>query len=221
MTDNNPTANNRMVLLLIGGIPLTMILAATWLWYFVARGDLDLVGVVGTANRGSLVQPPRQLDNQPLRDQSGSSIKFTDLEPRWAMVVPASGGRCDADCENSLYVTRQIHLAMGKEFNRLRRLYVSTDTVESTQLAVRELSDGRTAPPAGEFARYLATEHSGLQALTLSAAGYAALFAEHTADSSTWYLVDPAGWIMMSYNKKIPYKDVITDLKFLLKNSGG
>ncbi len=128
MTDTNPTANNRMILLLIGGIPLTMILAATWLWYFVARGDLDLVGMVGTANRGTLVQPPRQLDDQTLRDESGSSIKFADLEPRWAMVIPAAGGRCDEACENTLYVTRQIHLAMGKEFNRLRRLYVSTDT---------------------------------------------------------------------------------------------
>ncbi len=60
-----------------------------------------------------------------------------------------------------------------------------------------------------------------MQALTLSAAGYAALFPEHTADPSTWYLVDPAGWVMMSYNKEVPYKDVIADLKFLLKNSGG
>ena len=33
------TSNSRMVLLLIGGIPITMILVSTWLWYFVARGD--------------------------------------------------------------------------------------------------------------------------------------------------------------------------------------
>ena len=39
MIDTNPSANNRMVLLLIGGIPVTMILMATWLWYFVAQGD--------------------------------------------------------------------------------------------------------------------------------------------------------------------------------------
>jgi hypothetical protein len=47
------------------------------------------------------------------------------------------------------------------------------------------------------------------------------LFPEYGADSSIWYLVDPAGWIMMSYNDQIPYKDVIADLKFLLKNFGG
>ena len=32
---------------------------------------------------------------------------------------------------------------------------------------------------------------------------------------------DPAGWIMMAYNSGDSYKDVIADLKFLLKNSRG
>ncbi|MFT4825767.1 MAG: hypothetical protein ACI9J0_003701, partial [Cryomorphaceae bacterium] len=31
----------------------------------------------------------------------------------------------------------------------------------------------------------------------------------------------PAGWIMMSYDGKVGYKGVISDLKFLLKNSSG
>jgi hypothetical protein len=221
MTETNATASNRMVLLLIGGIPVTMILAATWLWYFVASGDIDLVGVLGTANRGALVQPPRQLDDQLLRDDAGASVKYADLEPRWSMVVPATGGRCDAACEKSLYVTRQIHVAMGKEFTRLRRLYLSDSDARTTQFAVSQLSDGHPAPGAGEFARYLAREHSGLQAWTLPAEGYHTLFGEQATDPSTWYLVDPAGWVMMSYNKDVPYKDVIADLKFLLKNSGG
>jgi hypothetical protein len=221
MAHANATTHSRMVLLLIGGIPVTMILAATWLWYFVAHGDIDLVGTLGTANRGTLVQPPRQLDDQALYDESGRRARFAGLEPRWAMVLPGSGGRCDADCEKSLYVTRQIHTAMGKEFNRLRRLYLSADNTANTQLAVRQLSDAHAAPGAGEFAHYLASEHKDLQALTLSADSFAKLFPEHTADPTTWYLVDPAGWVMMSYNKEIPYKDVIADLKFLLKNSGG
>ena len=47
-----------------------------------------------------------------------------------------------------------------------------------------------------------------------------ALFAEYRNDPARWYLVDPAGWIMMSYSTDNSYKDVIADLKFLLKNSG-
>lgn len=221
MKDTNPTTGNRMVLLLIGGIPLTIILVATWLWYFVVRGDLDLVGMVGTANRGTLVQPPRQLDDQLLHDDSGTNIRFADLESRWAMVVPSSGGRCDDVCERNLYETRQIHVALGKEFNRLRRLYIGAQGVEGTNLMVEVLSDGSPVPEAGDFAGFLATEHRGLQAWSVSDSGYGALFPEQLLEPSTWYLVDPAGWIMMSYNKEVSYKDVIADLKFLLKNSGG
>ena len=209
--------NNRLVLLMIAGIPLTMILMASWLWYFVVRGDLDLVGVLGTANRGTLVQPPRQLDDFELSEQTGVPIKYADLERRWTMLVPQAAGACDQACEQRLYLTRQIHVAMGKEFGRLRRLFMSEDAVADIGLAVAELSDGRPAPPG--FARLLADEHRGLKALRLETGAYANLFAEHMADPSTWYLVDPAGWIMMSYDSEVSYKDVISDLKFLLKNS--
>lgn len=219
MTDSNSTNRNRMVLLLIGGIPLTIILAATWLWFFVARGDLDLVSVLGTANRGTLVQPPRQLDEYEVRDELGRAVKVSDLEPRWTMITANDTGRCSASCEKTLYVTRQIHVAMGKNFNRLRRFYVSDHAAKDTQLMVEKLSDDHPTPD--EFAQYLSTEHQGLQALTLSATAYAELFPEQEADPSTWYLMDPAGWIMMSYNDQVSYKDVISDLKFLLKNSGG
>lgn len=216
MADNS---QGRMVLLLIAGIPVTMILAATWLWYFVARGDLDLVGALGTANQGTLVQPPRALDDHELLDASGGRVRYSELEPRWTMVVPGREARCGEACEHSLYLTRQIRTAMGKDYNRLRRFHVSAAGPGGTRLAVQALSDGQ--PATGDFAGFLEREHGKLQALTVSAAGYDALFGEHGLDESTWYLVDPAGWVMMSYNKDVSYKDVISDLKFLLKNSGG
>ncbi len=208
-----------MVLLLIAGIPVTMILAATWLWYFVVRGELDLVGVLGTANRGQLVQPPRQLDDFAMRDAEGFAMRYGDLEPRWTMLVPVAGGSCDETCEAGLYLTRQIHVAMGKEFNRLRRVYVSDTAPGRTGISFASLSDGNPAPE--DFSAYLESEHRGLKALTLDAGDYRALFPEQAADPATWYLVDPAGWVMMSYNGTVHYKDVISDLKFLLKNSSG
>lgn len=216
MEQTTRSGNPRAVMLLIGGIPVIIILAATWLWYFVAQGHLDLVDALGTSNRGTLVQPPRQLDDYPLTDADGLAIAFADLEPRWALLVPGRGEQCDATCENTLYITRQIHVAMGKEFNRIRRLYVGDRPVADVALAVAELSDGRPAP--AELAPYLQSEHRGLKALSVSPADHAALFGEFAQDASTWYLVDPKGWIMMAYNADIPYKDVISDLKFLLKN---
>jgi hypothetical protein len=221
MAFTDPTRNNRMVLLLIAGLPITMILGATWLWYFGERGDFDVVDMLGTANRGALVQPPRQLDDKAMFDETGAQQKYADLEARWTMLVPAVSERCDDPCEKALYLTRQIHVAMGKGFNRLQRLYISEAGAVDTVLAVEMLSDDRPAPADGDFSDYLATEHLGLKALKLEKGAYSALFAEHSTNPSTWYLVDPAGWIMMSYNSEVSYKDVISDLKFLLKNSGG
>ena len=218
MENTDRSTNNRMVLLLIAGIPVTIILSATWLWYFVVQGDLDLVGALGTANRGVLLQPPRQIDEVELLDPDGVRFRNADLDPRWAMLVPGAGGVCDTSCEQSLYVTRQIHTALGKEYNRIRRLYVSGSAPGDTSLKVTELSDQRPAPAS--FSALLEDEHRGVKPLVLSPGQPDTLFVEYQSEPSTWYLVDPSGWIMMSYDSSIPYKDVIADLKFLLKNSG-
>jgi cytochrome oxidase Cu insertion factor (SCO1/SenC/PrrC family) len=218
MENTDERTKNRMLLLLIAGIPVTMILSATWLWFFVVRGDLDLVGALGTANRGVLVQPPRQIDEANILEPNGSSFRYANLKPKWTMLIPGTAGRCDTICENTLYLTRQVHVALGKEFNRLQRFYVSDTGPDDTQLTVKELSDKRPAPAS--FATYLASEHRGLRPLVLDPGGMDRFFAEFRTDPSSWYLVDPSGWIMMTYNKDIPYKDVIADLKFLLKNSG-
>ena len=72
----------RAVLLLIVGIPLTMMLAASWLWYFVVEGDLNLVGAIGTANNGTLISPPRELQQVEFSDDAGRPFRWDDLEPR-------------------------------------------------------------------------------------------------------------------------------------------
>jgi hypothetical protein len=208
---------NRMMLLLIAGIPLIMVLAASWLWYFVVRGDLDLVGTLGTANRGTLVQPPRQLDEVELLGSAGHVFKYADMQPKWTMLVPVLGGECAVSCERNLYITRQIHVAMGKSFSRLRRLYIADVSAEDTVMGVAMLSDDRPAPQV--FTQFLSEGHRGTKSLMGASTALRGLFAEYLVDPSTWYLVDPAGWIMMSYNSDVPYKDVISDLKFLLKNS--
>jgi len=209
--------NKRLVLLTIMGIPVIVILAATWLWYFVAHGDLDLVGALGTANHGTLVRPPRQIDDAAMLDEQGLPFQYRELEPRWTMLVPAARGICNRSCEHNLYITRQIHVAMGKHYRRLQRMYVSDTPVAETALAVSELSDGSPAP--ADLATLIGTEHRELKALRLDAVDYELLFPEQLAEESTWYLVDPAGWIMMSYDSSVSYKDVMSDLKFLLTNS--
>ena len=44
---------------------------------------------------------------------------------------------------------------------------------------------------------------------------------EGQSEPSAWYLVDPSGWVMLRSSTDVNYKDVIGDIKFLLKTSGG
>ena len=216
MTGNPEQAkNNRLIFLSIVGIPITIVLAATWLWFFVARGDIDLIAILGTSNHGTLVQPPRALHEAGLQS-GGTPLAYAELEPQWTFLIPGSGD-CDANCEGALYLTRQIHLAMGNELKRIRRFYVADTQIQDTLLEPTTLSDKRLAPD--DFQAYLDGEQRGIKAFTVTRDTFVTLFPEYSADRSTWYLVDPAGWIMMSYNSSVSYKDVMGDLKFLLKNS--
>ena len=209
---------NRRMLLLIAGIPVMMILTATWLWYFVARGDLDLVGALGTSNQGTLVQPPRFFADLTAYDSMQREFRYADLDSRWTMLIPSSGASCGAQCESRLYLTRQIHIAMGKDLARIRRMYVADDVPPAaTLLSAGKLSDDTPIPDS--FEQFLETQHRGLLPIQLGKEDFSGMFSEYVADPGVWYLMDPAGWIMMTYNADVTYKDVISDLKFLLKNS--
>jgi hypothetical protein len=210
--------NNRMVLLLIAGIPVTVILIATWLWYYVAQGELDLVGMLGTSNSGELVEPPRPLEQLELAKADGESATYSEMDRKWTFLIPG-GSSCGAICENTLYTTRQIHIAMGGDFNRIQRVYIGLGSPGHTALDIPSLSDNRPAP--ADFTQLLVSEHDDLRPLILKAEPFKVLFPEFLIDPSIWYLVDPAGWIMMSYTSEVSYKGVMSDLKFLLKNSSG
>jgi hypothetical protein len=224
----NPTApvspaeptpgSGRLTLAMIAGIPVIVILAASWMWYFVVNGQLDLVGSLGTSNRGDLLQPPRQAQDAGWTTPAGESFAPA-TPPRWTLVIPQRGSVCAADCERRLYETRQIHMALGKAMGRVQR-YLVTDAADGAlRLEVESLSDQRPVPD--DLGAYLATEQRGMTLWKTSEAQFDAMFAEYAEAPDSWYLMDPAGWVMMRYDPAVTYKDVIADLKFLIKNSNG
>ncbi len=221
-------SGGRATLLLIVGIPLTMILAASWLWYVVAKGDVDLLGALGTANNGTLVTPPRSLQSLTFVDAADTVFHWDDVEPRWTLVVPAPGQTCDTACERQIWLTRQIHVALGKDFNRVRRVLVTNTPLANLLLSARQPTPEGWPEgfESGSVLEYLALGHPGIIALRAEQQGFASLFTETVAEGGAqgrggWYLADPAGWVMMRYEDGLDYKAVMSDLKFLLKNSGG
>lgn len=237
MTQHTDQRGGRAILLLIAGLPVTMILAATWLWYFVERGDIDIVGALGTANSGEILSNPANIRSRSFTASDGSETSLDALEPKWTFMVVNSGEICDATCSELLYLTRQIRIAIGRDFHRIQRVMmvdVPADTIriqtstgaESAQErieggAVTEAIDNAsTIAAAGETPLLDAIESEHPDVSVWQAGSDPVVPERHAADSA-WYLVDPSGWVMMRYSSEVNYKDVIGDLKFLLKNSGG
>jgi hypothetical protein len=216
MTQSN-VKTNRLILLSIIGLPITMVLAATWLWLYVSSGELDLVGALGTSNHGRLLDPPRQVGDYHFENQFGAKVDITQSGPKWTFLVRAEA-QCDIDCMRALYTTRQIHAGLGKEFGRVRRVFVSAEP-QNLDAPLSPQSVDAMATGVATFGDYLETYHKGMPVLKLASAEYKALFSG--APNSEWFLVDPAGWVMMSYTLDTHYKDITSDLKFLLKNSAG
>jgi hypothetical protein len=133
------------------------------------------------------------------------------------LLVVQRGEVCDAICQQQLYQTRQIHLALGKDFNRVGRVVLS-NTAPKAVTVTPEVAQGSSTASLSDW---LAQEHVGVIALTVPSDRLSTLAPEALKSPAQWYVVDPAGWIMMRVSDDLYYKDVISDLRFLLKHSGG
>ena len=206
----------RLVLILIAGIPLSMMLGATALWWAVEHGHVDVLGSVGTANHGELIDPPRSVSDVVFQHEGVAETLWQDLPVKWRLLVVQRGENCDVICQQQLYQTRQIHLALGKDFNRVGRVILG-DTAPKAVTVTPEAGQGGSATSLSDW---LAQEHVGMTALTVPSERLSRLAPELLESPAQWYVVDPAGWIMMRVADDLYYKDVISDLRFLLKHSG-
>jgi hypothetical protein len=85
MTDTTAPSQRRrarVVLILIAGIPLSMMLGATALWWAVEQGLVDVLGSVGTANHGQLIDPPRSVSDVVFQHEGVAETLWQDLPAR-------------------------------------------------------------------------------------------------------------------------------------------
>ena len=222
MTDTNNRTGGRAILLLIAGLPVTMILASTWLWYFVERGDIDIIGALGTANSGELLPEPLNIKAIEFEAADGRSASLSTGEPKWTLMLVNDGATCDADCHELLFMTRQIRIAIGRDYQRTQRLLVVDTPINTIQTSgetvAGESGSNSESNQAGFLLSHLEREHVDLQVWRRKDQ---TVVPDGQLMPNSWYLVDPSGWVMMRYSAEVNYKDVIGDLKFLLKNSGG
>ncbi len=92
---------------------------ASYFTYYVVRPE-------GRSVYGELIDPQRPLPALTATARDGQSVDVRSLKGQWLLVAVA-GGACDALCEQQLYFERQLRESLGREKDRLDRVWLVSD----------------------------------------------------------------------------------------------
>ena len=178
--DPEAMRSSRMKLLIIISIAFVPLFMAYVGYFFLPEWAPE-----GTTNQGELVMPP----------VDGGEISV-DLaaERRWTLILPVQDG-CESDCEQLLYLSRQVIAGLGKDTDRVGRVILSAE------------------PPEGLLA-LIEAEHGDARLVYAPTTALTALQA-----APALFLMDPNGNIMMYYTLEKAGKPMMKDLKHLLRIS--
>ena len=126
---------------------------ASYFTYFVIRPE-------GRTNYSELIQPLRPMPEKlPLVDLQGRAVDAAALKGQWLLVV-ISGGACDGVCERQLWIQRQLRETLGRDKDRLDKVWLISDAAVPRAQTLEAVSAGvpvtvlRVAPEA--LAQWLA-----------------------------------------------------------------
>ena len=183
----------RQVLLLIAALFLVPVVIAFALYYG------RIWHPAGSSSKGELITPAHPLAGAGLRNPDGSEASLALLQDKWTLIYVGDGA-CDDACREALVYSRQTRLALNNEMTRVQRVFLATGNCCATD--------------------YFAQQQPGLIALDASAPAAAPLLAQFVGDQRrSLYIVDPLGNLMMRHDAAHTSKDLLTDLKKLLKLS--
>lgn len=201
------------VLLLVTAVPIIM---ATLSF----RTAIDSGAITATANKGHLINPPADITALVMNDQNGQPV-FKNFEEEIAslpegqeyeirpwLLLYVTANECEAGCKERIHYLQQLHIALGKNIQRVRRYYLHA----SEQPIPTDIADYFRAefPSMG-----IAYSNAAALEQNMKAAGV-----DLTLSSQSYIvLVDPVGNVMMYYTDENTAEDIMTDLETLLKYS--
>jgi hypothetical protein len=168
---------------------------ASYFTYYVIRPE-------GRRNYGELVDPQRPLPALAAVSPDGQRIELPALKGQW-LLVSVAGGACDAACQQHLYFQRQLRESLGREKDRLDRVWLVSDEAAIPQALTTALQGATVLRVAG------------LEQWLQPADGKT--LADHL------YVVDPIGNLMMRFPANMDAAGAAQakrDLERLLRASG-
>jgi hypothetical protein len=189
----DPRARGRRTLLIVAAMFFVPVAIAFTLYYG------KLWRPASSSNKGELIEPARPLEVAGLHRVDGSPASADVFIGKWTLLYIGDGG-CDDACRKALVFARQSRLALNNEMTRVQRVFLATGNCCATD--------------------YFAAEHPGLIALDASSPEAAKLLAQFpAAREDSLFIVDPLGNLMMRHDASHTSKDLLSDLKKLLKLS--
>lgn len=156
-------------------------------------------------NYGDIYRPARPVENLSLQTSDGQ-MEMDSLRRQWVFLVVANG-ECDEDCENNILKMRQLRFMQNNDMVRIRTLFVHTNMnagiVSDLAAKYRPIEVGAAdAAELREWSKVLKLEN-----------------APKAAEKDRFYIIDPAGNLMMSYPPTADPNLMKKDIKRLLKAS--
>lgn len=148
--------------------------------------------VSDTVNYGSLITPAVQLSELPLQ-VTNKDNKQVSLREKWSLLIFIPEN-CEDACVKSVREIEAIHLLLNRDIQRVQLLAIDNMDME-----------------AGLYRNDLEA-NANLQTLQQE-------FITVGQSLSGYYLVDPKGFLILSYPQELDAKKVQKDLKRLLKYS--
>ena len=146
---------------------------ASYFTYYVIRPE-------GRSVYGQLIDPLREIPPLMATDRTGAPVGLQTLKGQWLLVAVADAA-CDALCEQQLYLQRQLREVLGREKDRLDRVWLVSDDAPVPERVENGLRGATVLRlPADQIAKWLTPE-----------AGHS--LAEHL------FVVDPMGNFMMRF----------------------
>lgn len=126
-----------LAIMLVCSLPVI----ASYYAYFVVRPQ-------GKAGFGELMYPARPVTTLMATTLQGQSKPLADLKGQWLMVNVQSGA-CDAECQNRLFLARQLRATLGKDKDRVDWVWLIPDAAPVDPAMEKPLGDAvvlRVAP---------------------------------------------------------------------------
>tara|TARA_B100000941_G_scaffold231740_1_gene174160 strand:+ start:3214 stop:3795 length:582 start_codon:yes stop_codon:yes gene_type:complete len=184
-----------LLALIIFGTPFLVISLSTF-WYYAGLGPK------ATVNYGKMIEPPVDLGSLEL-ELNYQPLNIDSMERKW-MIIHFLDDRCNEDCLEAFYFSRQINTAIGREKDRVKRFYVASS---KTQEKVKKLFQSETNLTA------ISAMNLNLLRQKMTEAGINPFI------QPGFLLADPLGNIILSYQGDIDPKKILSDIKKLLRAS--